>query len=235
MTTYVLCHGAWSGGWGYRRVAKIIRDAGHEVFVPTYTGIGERSHLATPEVNLDTHIQDVRGVINWERLENFVLVVHSYGGIVVTGVADKEYEKISRIVYLDAFLPQNGQSLNDLTPPERQQQVIEVANRDGDGWKVPRPQGSIAATVSDEDRAWIDSLSSAQPLATFTQKINIDGNHLKIADKVYVLATEVPNTPFYQFAEWTRAQADWQTVELAIHHHMMQSLPEETARFIMGG
>jgi pimeloyl-ACP methyl ester carboxylesterase len=222
MTTYVLCHGAWSGGWGYRRVAKIIRAAGHEVFIPTYTGVGERSHLATPEVNLETHIQDVQGVIKWERLEEFVLVGHSYGGMVITGVADREYKKISRIVYLDAFLPQDGQCLNDLTKPAQSEHMFNLANEQGDGWRVPRPDGSIANTVSADDRAWIVSLSSAQPLATFTQKLNLTGNHLKIAEKVYVLATERKETPFYQFANWSRKQSDWQTIEIPIHHHLLQ-------------
>ena len=234
MTAFVLCHGAWSGGWGYRRVAEIIRASGHEVFIPTYTGVGERSHLANPDINLETHIQDVLGIIKWERIEEFVLVGHSYGGMVITGVADREYKKIRRIVYLDAFLPENGQCLNDLTTPAQQEQMFNLAKEQGEGWRVPRPEGSIADTVSAEDREWIESLSSAQPLGTFTQKLKLEGNHLKIADKVYVLATEKKATPFYQFADWTRQQKDWQTVELQIHHHLMQSLPKETAKIIMG-
>ena len=119
MTTYLLCHGAWSGGWMWRRVAKILRDEGHDVYTPTYTGLGERVHLLTPEVGVHTHIQDIRNVIHYERLDNFVLVGHSYGGMVVTGVADKEWKKISRLVYLDAFLPEDGQSTHSMAGPER--------------------------------------------------------------------------------------------------------------------
>jgi pimeloyl-ACP methyl ester carboxylesterase len=221
------------GGWGYRRVADVIRAAGHQVFTPTYTGVGERLHLATPDVDLEIYIEDIRAVIRYERLEDFVLVGHSYGGMVITGVADREYEKISRLVYLDAFLPENGQSLFDLTPPDRQRGMLDLAETRGDGWKVPRPDGSIAASVSPVDRAWIESLSPPQPLATLTQKIDIKGDHLKIAQKVYVLATGLPDTPFYKFADWARAQDDWQTIDLPIHHLMMQSLPVETARVIM--
>ena len=105
MTTYVLCHGAWGGGWAWTRLAQILRGHGHEVFTPTYTGLGERGHLLTPDIDLKTHIRDVLGVIRCERIDDFVLVGHSYGGMVVTGVADQEWRKIRKLVYLDAFLP----------------------------------------------------------------------------------------------------------------------------------
>ncbi len=234
MSTYVLCHGAWSGGWGYKRVADVLRAAGHEVFVVTYTGLGERLHLATPDVDLSTHIADVRGVIRFERLDRFTLVGHSYGGMVITGVADKEWQKIDRIVYLDAFLPADGQSLNDLTPPETQQRMFDLAKEHGDGWRLPRPEGSISPNMPEEDRQWITELGSMQPLKTLTEKLHVDGNHLKIAEKVYVLCTERKGTPFYQFADWTRQQSDWQTIELPTHHHLLQSMPQETADIVMG-
>ncbi len=234
MATYVLVHGAWHGGWCWRDVRKILLERGHTVFTPTMTGVGERSHLIAAMTDIEVHIADIVNLIEWEELTDVILVGHSYGGMVITGVADREYEKISRLVYLDAFLPENGQSLFDLTPPERQRGMLDVAGTRGDGWKVPRPDGSISASVSPADRLWIESLSSPQPLATLTQKIDIRGDHLKIAEKVYVLATGLPDTPFYKFADWARAQDDWQTIELPIHHHMMQSLPEETARIIMG-
>jgi pimeloyl-ACP methyl ester carboxylesterase len=234
MTTFVCCHGAWGGGWSWKRVAAVLRAAGHEVFTPTYTGQGERSHLLAPHVDLETHIMDVRNVIKYERLEDFVLVGHSYGGMVVTGVADKEWRKISRLVYLDAFLPRAGQCLNDLTPPERAQQVLEIARTQGEGYKVPRPDGSISPTLAPEDRAWIESLSGPQPLKTLTQPVSGENNHLKVKDKVYVLCTQNKNTPFHKFAEWTRAQPDWTTIELATHHHLLQSMPQETADIIMG-
>ena len=119
MTTIVLCHGAWGGGWSWTGVADILRGQGHRVFVPTYTGLGERTHLASPDVGLSTHIQDVRALVEWERLDRFVLAGHSYGGMVISGAADKGWRKITRLIYLDAFLPEDGQSLNDLTSPER--------------------------------------------------------------------------------------------------------------------
>jgi pimeloyl-ACP methyl ester carboxylesterase len=234
MSAFVCCHGAWGGGWGWTRVAALLRAAGHEVFTPTYTGQGERSHLLSPDVDLATHVLDVRNLIKYERLDEFVLVGHSYGGMVVTGVADAEWRKISRLVYLDAFLPRAGQSLNDLTPPDRAKAVLEVARIRGDGYKVPRPEGSISPTLPDEDRAWIESLSGPQPLKTMTQPVAGDNNHLKIEDKIYVLCTQNNNTPFYKFAEWTRSQPDWKTIELPTHHHLLQSMPRETADILMG-
>lgn len=233
MTTFVLCHGAWGGGWAWSRVAGILRDHGHDVFTPTYTGLGERAHLLTPDVDLETHIRDVRAVIRCERLDDFVLVGHSYGGMVITGVADREWRKIRKLVYLDAFLPDDGQSVEDLGGPDRARAMRELVERDGDGWKVPRPEGSISPKVPEEDRRWLEDLGVAQPLASFTLRLALDGNHLGIADKVYVLASENPGSPFHAFAEATRERDDWTSHELATHHHLHLSMPEETARILM--
>ena len=234
MATILLCHGAWGGGWSWTGVADILRAQGHRVFVPTYTGLGERAHLANPEVNLSTHIQDVRAVIEWERLDQFVLAGHSYGGMVITGVADMEWQKITRLIYLDAFLPGYGQSLNDLTGPERAAAGQAAAEKHGDGWRLPRPPGSISNKMPAEDRQWIESLGRPQPIRCFSEKLSLLGNHLQIADKVYVLASENPDSPFHKFADNTREQAGWETLELPTHHHIFQSMPAETAAIITG-
>jgi pimeloyl-ACP methyl ester carboxylesterase len=162
----------------------------------------------------------VRALIEWERLEEFVLAGHSYGGMVITGVADQEWQKINRIIYLDAFLPAGGQSLNDLPGPDRAAATQAAADEHGDGWLVPRPPGSISDAMPAEDHQWIESLGRPQPLKSFTEKLSIAGNHLKIADKVYVLSSENPGSPFHQFAEQTRAEADWTVLELPTHHHI---------------
>lgn len=234
MTTYVLCHGAWGGSWSWQRVARLLRRAGHEVFTPSYTGIGERSHLLTRDVNLSTHIQDVLGVIRCERLDDFVLVGHSYGGMVITGVADQVWQSISRIVYLDAFLPTNSQGLSDLTGPEHAQGMKKLADAHGDGWRVPRPEGSVPPDLPEADREWILTLSGEQPLATLTEKLDIENNHLKIPEKIYVLASENKGSPFHQFAELTGAQDDWHNADVPTHHHLQVSMPQETADIILG-
>jgi pimeloyl-ACP methyl ester carboxylesterase len=116
--TIVLVHGAWHGGWCYGRVADLLRAAGHRVYTPTLTGLGERSHLLTPSVDLSTHIADIINMIRWEDIRQIVLVGHSYGGMVVTGAADAMTDRVSALVYLDAFLPTAGRSFHDILPPE---------------------------------------------------------------------------------------------------------------------
>ena len=116
MATFVLVHGAWHGSWCWKRVRKALQARGHDVFTPTLTGVGERSHLLSPDVNLDTHITDVVNLIRWEELSGIVLCGHSYGGCVITGVADRLSDRIAALVYLDAFVPEDGQSLYDILP-----------------------------------------------------------------------------------------------------------------------
>src|SRR5688572_12471656 len=111
MATFVLVHGGWDGGWAWRSVAKDLQAAGHEVFTPTLTGSGERVHLASPEIGLDTHIQDIVNVLRFENLSDVLLVGHSYGGMVITGVAEQMPERIDQLIYLDAFAPRDGESL----------------------------------------------------------------------------------------------------------------------------
>src|SRR5580658_7891344 len=127
LTTIVLAHGAWSAAWAWKKVRPLMAAAGHELFVPTYTGLGERAHLASPDNDLDTHIQDVLGVLQFEDLRDVVLIGHSYGGMVATGVADRAPEQIAQLIYLDAFVPRDGQALADFwSEAERQRRMDGV-------------------------------------------------------------------------------------------------------------
>src|SRR5438874_13830434 len=137
MSTYVLVHGAWHGSWCWKRVRQALQAAGHDVFTPTLTGVADRSHLISRDVNLETHITDVVNLIQWEELTNVVLCGHSYGGCVISGVADRIPDRIAALVYLDAFVPENGQSLHDTLPPEVRNGQIEQMLQSGEGWKVP--------------------------------------------------------------------------------------------------
>lgn len=142
MSIYVLVHGGYMGGWAWRQVAQILRAAGHEVFTPTLTGFGERAHLANPEIDLNTHIQDIVGVLECEGLEKVILVGHSYGSIVITGVAERIPERLARLVYLDGFIPKNGQTGFDLIGPVQTQQFLDSAREEGDSWRfaaLPNP------------------------------------------------------------------------------------------------
>ncbi len=184
MSTYVLVHGGFQGGWSYRRVAKLLRDAGHEVYTPTLTGLGERSHLAHLPINLDTHIADIVNTIVWEELSDVVLLGHSYGGMVITGVADRIAERIATLVYLDALVPEDGNTLFTLRPEYRDYFLGQVADS---GLLVPQSPASAFDTALPEDWAWIDSKTTPHPFACFLQAIALSGRCT--ARRVFVYAT----------------------------------------------
>ena len=135
MATYVLVHGGWDGGWAWRDVARELQAAGHEAFTPTLTGSGERVHLASPEVDLDTHVLDVANVLIYEDLHDVILVGSSSGGMVTTGVAERVPERISHLIYLDGMVPQDGESIADLFGAEADME--QAAQAHGDGWRIP--------------------------------------------------------------------------------------------------
>ncbi len=139
MATIVIVHGAFGGGWEWREVAALLRAHGHEVFTPSLTGHGERAHLATPETGLETHIQDIINLLRYEDLHQVVLACQSYGGMVVTGVADRMPERLTHLVYLNALVPEDGQSAFDLLPPAMRERFEEAARTAGDGWRIPAP------------------------------------------------------------------------------------------------
>jgi pimeloyl-ACP methyl ester carboxylesterase len=137
MATFVLVHGAWDGAWAWRPIARELQRASHEVFTPTLTGSGERVHLASPEIDLTTHTLDVSNLLRYEKLEDVILVGYSYGGMVVTAVAEQMPECLNQIIYLDAFVPEDGQSLADFFSPEINAEFANIALTYGDGWRVP--------------------------------------------------------------------------------------------------
>jgi pimeloyl-ACP methyl ester carboxylesterase len=148
--TFLLVHGAWGGGWVWRRVSDLLEKRGYKVFAPTMTGVGERSHLLDAKVNLSTHITDIVNVIKWERIEDVVLVGHSYGGMVITGVAEAMERSIASIVFLDAFLPDNNQALADIAPP-----AVRTAAEKHDLTVAPPPAEFFG--VNEKDRTWVDT------------------------------------------------------------------------------
>ncbi len=139
MTTFVLIAGGNLGGWVWRRVRRLLESAGHAVYAPTLTGLGERAHLIRPEIDLHVHIRDVLGVLEYEDLRDVVLVGHSYGGMVITGVADRVSDRLAQLVYLDADVPRHGESEFDLLTPEERAEYEEAASARGEGWRVPPP------------------------------------------------------------------------------------------------
>lgn len=230
MTTFVLVHGAWHGGWCYKRVARLLRGAGHEVYTPTLTGLGERAHLMSRSIDLGTHIQDIVGVIRYEELSDVVLCGHSYGGMVIAGVAEQIAATVRSLVYLDAFVPENGKSLFDYLPAEQSDQMRTDAAQNGEGYKVT-PIPAAAFAVNDKDAAWVDAMCVKQPLATFEQKLALSGR--RGPKRVYVLAAAWDPSPFQQFGARLKDDRNWQFFSIACGHDVMVDRPQELANTLI--
>ena len=225
MANFVLVHGAWIGGWCWRPNAQALRKAGHEVFTPTLTGLGERSHLMNPSINLDTHIADIVNVIKHEELSDVVLVGHSYGGMVVTGVADTLADKIRSLVYLDAFVPESGQALVDLAPPEPKPQPAS------DYTLAPLPAAVFGA--SPEVAAFVDARTSPHPAACFVQPVKLIGSIDRIKKKTYIYANVPAPTAFTPFYEKARSKPGWTVHTLPCTHLVQVDMPNELTALLL--
>jgi pimeloyl-ACP methyl ester carboxylesterase len=231
MSTFVLVHGAWHGSWCWKRVRSALQARGHEVFTPTLTGVADRAHLLSSQVNLETHIADVTNLIRYEELSDVVLVGHSYGGCAVSGVADRIPDRIGALVYLDAFVLENGQSLHDTLPPEVRNAQLEGARQIGDGWKVP-PIPAEAFKVNAKDLAWVNRQCTMQPLATFQQPIHLTGGISRIKNLTFILASGWNPSPFPPFYEKAKAKG-WKTRVTACGHDVMLDMPEELTQELL--
>ena len=171
MANYVLVHGGWFGAWCWYKVVPLLQAAGHSVYTPTLTGVGEQAALLTPEIGLDTHIQDVVNLIETKDLQQVILVGHSYSGMVITGVADRVPDRIAHLVFLDAVVPRDGQSLVD-TAPFLGRFLRREANKNGDGWRVNPPRGGSFGITKEPDLSLVRSKVTPQPLKTFLQPVH---------------------------------------------------------------
>lgn len=171
MATYVLVHGAWLGGWYWQRVAPLLRQAGHTVFTPTLTGLGERSHLLTRDITLDTYVTDIEQVLTCEDLTDVILVGHSFGGTVITAVAERAGAHIASLIYLDAEVPLSGESDAGCLLPGTVDFVLERAKECGDGWLFTTSPSATFGITDPSDQAWIDARLTPQPVSTVTQPI----------------------------------------------------------------
>ena len=228
MATFVLVHGAWSGGWGYTKTARLMRAQGHEVWAPTLTGLGERSHLSDPGITLSVHIQDVVNVLEYEDLKDVILVGHSYGGMVITGVSTRCADRIRTLVYLDAFLPENGQALWDLAGEQGRAFYI-------DGQKstpgLVAPMGLAAtpdnAEAAEQRRRKLD----LHPLLTLTEPVVLDGSQERIKNRTYILATKRPS--FSRFHDKVKDDPAWTTKTIDTGHVVMMEDPQGLANLLM--
>jgi pimeloyl-ACP methyl ester carboxylesterase len=230
MATFLVAHGAWSAGWAWKKMWPLLRAKGHEVFTPTYTGLGERVHLASPQVDLETHIADMLGVLQFEDLREVVLIGHSYGGMVATGVADRAPERLAQLVYLDAFVPRDGQCLFDLLGAESSVRMREAARTVGDGWRTP--PSPVPPDTSEEDVAWVTPRRVMQPLRTLEQPVHLTGAGERLP-KAYIYCTRArPGDVFRQFAQRARTETGWRYFEIDASHNVHITAPESLATLL---
>jgi pimeloyl-ACP methyl ester carboxylesterase len=241
VATYVLVPGAWLGGWVWQAVAARLRAAGHDVFPVTLTGLGERGHLARPEIDLDTHITDVVNTMAWNDLTNVILAGHSYAGAVVTGVADRVPERITELVYVDSAPVADGMAMIDLYPPETLAEVRRTVDTSGEGWRLPFPgiaaleQDASLRGLDETDRALMEAKATAHPWGTYTQALRLHGDAappyqqtvIACDDMRGLVAAGVP-----QIVAMTAAP--WRYLEIDTGHWPMLSEPEQLARLFDG-
>ena len=238
MANIVLVHGAWHGGWCYRHTAAALRKMGHEVFTPTLTGVGERAHQADEKITLETHIRDVAGCIEAEEAKDVILVGHSYGGMVITGLADRIADRIKTLVYLDAFVPGDGESLMGLlhkaVEPPVAAQFIGVfrggALEKNSGMMNPIPAEMF--NVSPANREWVTRRCVPQALATFEMPVLLSGEIENVKRRLFILADGWDPSPFRYFAKKYTGAPGWEVIALPCGHDVMVDLPNELAAAI---
>ena len=226
MANFVLVHGAWHGGWCWRFVRPLL--SGHQVFTPSLTGLGERQHLARPGIDLDTHIEDVVSLLEMEDLRDVVLVGHSYGGMVVTGAADRAPQRIKRLVYLDAFVPENGKCLLDYAVPERAARMREEGEKAG---SVAPPPLSLWGITKQEHIDFVKPREARHPFGTMVQKINLKG-HAERLPRTFIYCSSPATGSFDQFAAKYRNDPAWKFFELPTGHDAMILMPERVAELL---
>jgi pimeloyl-ACP methyl ester carboxylesterase len=226
-TVFVLVHPAWHGGWCWKHVAVRLRRGGHDVLTPTLSGLGDRSHVARPDLGLDAHVSDVAGMLTYEDLRDVVLVGHSSSGAVVTGVADQVPERIGQVIYLDAFVPADGQSVVDLLAPERRQILRTLVDTEGQGWLLPRfappPWETIVREmwgVTDAaDVRWMLERLTPTPFRHFTDPVRRRNPAAERLRRTYIRCPPFTSPAFDRHAEMARRTEHWRYRELPTSHH----------------
>jgi len=231
--SYVLVHGAWHGGWCWRRVADLLKAQGHRVFCPTLTGLGERAHLLSRDVNMTTHINDVIAVLEAEELEDVVLVGHSYGGIVITGVAARAKSRLWQLVYLDSAIVEDGESWSSAHSPQVQAERRKLAEPSG-GVSMPVPKAEVFGLRKPDDIDWVQRRMTPQPFAPYDQKMSWGGPLGNGVPKVYVDCTDPAYAGLAPVKQRIRGNPAWPCVELKTGHDAMVTAPEETAKLLLG-
>jgi pimeloyl-ACP methyl ester carboxylesterase len=225
MATFVLVHGSFHGGWCWQKVASVLRHSGHEVYTPTLTGLGERHHLATAHTGLEVHIQDILHVIQFEDLHNVILVGHSYAGLVNASVAEHIPERLTRLIYLDAFIPHDGQCAFDLMPGV-EGEWAHLAAAQGDGWRVPPMPPMALGITNPADAAWVQARLTPMPLLTHQQRVHLSSSQARQLPRTFILCTQFG----FQASAREAQSLGWDYFQLETGHDAMITMPNELAQ-----
>jgi pimeloyl-ACP methyl ester carboxylesterase len=231
--TFLLIHGAFHGGWCWRRVGDLLTAAGSRVFAPTMTGLGERAHLLNGTVGIDTFIEDAIGVIAAEEIEDIVLVGHSFGGAVISGVADRLPEKIAQLVYLDAIVPLSGQSALSCLPRETQEIRLRTARATPGGLTIPLPTETMFDLAPGPDRDWVARRITPHPLASYADPIMLDHPVGNGRPRVYIRCTDPVYPAVAPSYDRIKTEAGWTLVDIATSHDAMVTAPEALAQILL--
>jgi pimeloyl-ACP methyl ester carboxylesterase len=228
--TFILVHGAWMGGWAWSRLVPLLEEQGHQVYAPTLTGLAERGNLLSKDVNLSTHIDDIARLLIAEDLQDVVLVGHSYGGMVISGVADQMAERIKSFVVLDGFVPTSGKAMREYWPASIMAHLDKEASLSG-GVSVP-PLPAQSRAVASENREWVDKQTTPQPYGTFNEVIRLTGARDQIANKTYIRALKFRSHPFDAFVKQLQSEAGWRVLTIESSHVPMVDDPAPLAELL---
>lgn len=239
MSTFVLIHGAWHGGWCWQRVAPLLRAQGHEVLMPSLSGMGEHAHMLSPQITLETHVQDVVNVCKRYEVKDAVLVGHSYGGLPITGAADRLHgtDHIARLVYVDALVPEDGYRWSDFHEPDKIAARHAAARGAGMGLAMPVPEAKAFGVTDPADLAWVDRNLKPHPYGTYLSFLALPelakGGGAAALPRTYIDCT----VPFYSDFNGVKGRlkkdAKWKYVELPTCHDAMVTMPKELAELLM--
>lgn len=230
MATFVLVHGAWHGGWCWADTAEALRDAGHDVHTPTLTGLGERSHLMSPDITPDLHVEDIVQALNFRSLHDVVLVGHSYGGVVVSGVAGRVPERIRSLVYLDAYVAE--ESLVSKFPTGNPERMAAFEAQVADGSYTVAPDNFDAWTDQVDRAAWLRAMCTPHPIRCFREGVTLTGRQNTIRDRHYILAVRNKPSPFWVEYARLEGKAGWRLHKIDTKHDAMVDAPHGLAHLL---
>jgi pimeloyl-ACP methyl ester carboxylesterase len=229
MATFVLAHGSWHGGWCWRKLTPVLREHGHDVHTPTFTGMGERYHLLSDDASVATHVRDLVQVIIYQDLHDVILVGHSYAGSIITAAVDEVADRIARLVYLDAFIPRDGDSLFSMRPPSFAEYFLDRAQTEGDGRLLPPFPPQDYGITDPDDIVWMSSRLVPVLLSTFSDPVHLPQGIAEQMPRTYIYCTEYGFDP-----EAERARSEgWEYHELPTSHDAMVTMPRELADILL--